>query len=157
CGLLGRGLLRLLVAMIVVMIVVVVMVMIVVMMMVVIMLIGIGVREEFFTADHLVGHGCQFGDEVHHLVFKDRSAQFLNSLRVLLEELIELTFLTGELAGTLSQRLVQFLLRHGDRVLLTDFGQHEAEAHATFRNLAVFGADFLFRLVQISKRLVLVL
>ncbi len=121
------------------------------------MLIGIRIREQFLTADHLVGDGGQFGDEVHHLVFEDRGAQFLNGLRVLLEELIELTLLTGELAGTLGQRLIQFLLRDGDRVLFTHFGQHEAEAHTTFRNLAVLGANFLFRFIQIGDRLVLVL
>src|SRR5690606_5470671 len=72
CGLFGRGLLRLLVAMIVIVIVIVIVV--------VIMLIGIRIREQFLTADHLVGDGGQFGDEVYHLVFEDRGAQFLNGL-----------------------------------------------------------------------------
>ena len=122
---------------------------------------------------------------IHDLVFKDRRAQLLLHLRVLLHEFEEGALLPRILAGLGHHGLGHFGIGHGDLGLAAHFGQKQAKAHAAFgqrfmlvgrlhravivamlfgvlfmpqlmRNLVGFGGDQRCRQIELHQRVQLV-
>ena len=74
---------------------------------------------------------------IDNLVLEDRGAQLLLRLRVLLDELEELAFLTRELTRLHHHRLGEFLIGNLNFGLLANLGQKQAQANAALGQLLV--------------------
>ena len=83
--------------------------------------------------DFLFGHFRAGNDVVDHLVFKDRRAQLLLHLIVLLDKIEIGPFLPRILPGLRQHRLGHFGIGDGDLGLAADFGQHQPQTHPAHR------------------------
>ena len=114
---------------------------------------GFVVCRQLFLGNHLVGD-LHLGEQlIDDLFFKDRGAKAGDGFRVVAEEIIDLLFLATILANLIVDGALQFLLGHFDIGCLTDFGKHEAKAHAALGKAAIFGSSFFFRGFFVRKGL----
>ncbi len=87
-------------------------------------------------------HCRQTEDMVHDLVFEQRRLNLLAHLRVLLNELEELPFLTRILTRLVHDRLGHLGVRHFDFGFLTQLGQQQPKPHAALGQLVVLVGRF---------------
>ena len=78
-----------------------------------------------------------------------------HSFWILLEILKHLLLLPRELLHPLHQALVQFFLAHFDGIIAAHFGQYQACAHAANGDVAIFGAQIIFAVIEVFDFLLL--
>src|SRR4029078_6232889 len=111
------------------------------------------VLVEIFTGHLAVRHARELKQEIDNLFLEDWRAPRASLLRILPIVVPNPLLLARELARTVHNGAAEFIFRHCDVVLLSDFGKHQAEPYAALRDRFVFSLGLLLSRVFVGERL----
>src|SRR5262249_6031045 len=102
------------------------------------------VLEKVLARDLLVGHGGELDQEIDGLLFEDRGPDCRHRSRVLAVVFPDLLLAPGQLARAFDDSARDLVLGYGDLVFFANFREHQAKAHPSLRDAAIFLARLLF-------------